>query len=82
MVVIRNTQAGQLSYKRATVQGIAKGRIRLDSYGNSGGVTFYFSGRNCFHPKGQTRLVEPTEEVLAACDGLPGYGIGYGGFTL
>jgi hypothetical protein len=76
--VIRNTQGGSLSYKKATVTRLGSGRFELDAAGESGGATFYYSGKNCFHPKGQTRLVEPTPPVLVACDGLPGRGIGYG----
>jgi hypothetical protein len=32
------------------------------------GETFYYSGKNCWHPKGQTRLVIPTAAVFEACD--------------
>ena len=81
-VVIRNTQGGVLSYERATVEAVAKGRIRLDKAGGTGGVSFYFTGKNCFHPKGQTRLVEPTPEVLAACGGLEHFGVGYSSSTV
>lgn len=81
-VVIRSTQGGLLEYKLATVEAVAKGRIRLDKGGGAGGVSFYFTGKNCFHPKGQTRLVEPTPEALEACKGLPHYGHGYALSTL
>lgn len=75
-VVVRNSQGGLLQYALATVVRIGKSRFEVDSLGHGnvsgGGRTFYYSGKNCWAPKGQTRLVEPTPEVLAVCDRLPG----------
>jgi hypothetical protein len=37
--------------------------------GRTGGSeSFYYGGKNCQHPKGQTRLVIPTASTLAACE--------------
>lgn len=52
-----------LKYDITEVEGVnpARGRIYIRQFG-----AFYSkSGKNCFHPKGQTRLVVPTEEVIA-----------------
>lgn len=74
-VAIRHTQAGFRQYATATVTRISKGRFEVDTLGpgnlSTAGCAFYFSGKNCWSPKGQTRLVIPTEAVLAAC-GQPG----------
>lgn len=85
-VAIRNTQAGLLHYLSAQVTRIAKGRLEVapeESYGLSlGSHTFYYSGKNCRYPKGQTRLVIPTLKVRAAY-GPPGtLGLSYGPFTV
>lgn len=74
-VAIRHTQGGLLQYATATVTRIGKGRFEVDTLGpgnlSTAGLTFYYSGKNCWSPKGQTRLVIPTEAVLAA-RGQPG----------
>jgi hypothetical protein len=74
-VAIRNTPAGFLQYVPATVVRMGRGRFEvapLNSFTlSSAGNTFYYSGKNCWHPKGQTRLVIPTPEVIAAY-GNPG----------
>lgn len=67
-LAIRDTHGGFLAYKRAVVTRLGRGRFEVDAQGQSGGSTFYYSGKNCFQPKGRTRLVEPTDAVLAACD--------------
>jgi hypothetical protein len=72
-IVIRETQFGLLSYRRAVVVRVGKGRfemapVRRDGTHDESGDTFYYSGKNCWHPKGQTRLVIPTEGVLGACN--------------
>lgn len=61
-LVIRETQGHFLSYRRIKVDGIGKGKF----YTNQG--SFYYTGKNCYHPKGQTRVVIPTEATLTACD--------------
>lgn len=81
-VAIRNTQGGLLHYIPATVVRLGRGRFEVLPEMNhslgTGGNSFYYSGKNCWHPKGQTRLVIPTDEVRAAY-GPPGsLGISYG----
>ena len=68
-VVIRSCYGGFYNYKLAEIERIGKrGQITLNKAGDSGGgANFYRSGKNCFHPKGQTKLVMPTEASLAAC---------------
>ena len=85
-VVVRNSQGGFLQYTRAKVVRIGKGRFEVNTLGrgtiSGGGLNFYYSGKNCWAPKGQTRLVIPTPEVLAVCDQLPGaLGRSYPQFT-
>ena len=64
IVVVRTTQGGVLEYRLDEITTVTKGRIYLHS------DTFYFTGKNCFHPKGQTHLLIPTDKVLrAAIDG-------------
>lgn len=72
-VAIRHTQYGLLSYERGIVTRLGKGRFEVATQRRDGsfaesGESFYFSGKNCWHPKGQTRLVIPTEAVLDACE--------------
>lgn len=76
-VVVRNTQGGFLHYAKGEVVRLGKGRfeVRIDPDHEGGlsdaGVSYYYSGKNCFHPKGKTRLVIPSPAVLQAC-GRPG----------
>lgn len=59
--VVRHTQGGWLRYDLTVIDG-RNARIGRVYIGNAG--AFYMkSGANCFHPKGQTTLVVPTEEV-------------------
>ncbi len=57
-VAVRETQGHHLRYTIASVDYLGKGRFGVGSSGS-----FYYSGKNCFHPKGQTRLVIPTDAV-------------------
>jgi len=57
-VAVRETQGHVRRYAIAPVNYLGKGRFGVGSIG-----TFYYSGKNCFHPKGQTRLVIPTDAV-------------------
>ena len=71
-VVIRETQYGLLKYRLARVVRLGKGRFDVapvQSDGTVAGTTqsFYRTGKNCWEPKGQTRLVMPTAAVVAAC---------------
>jgi len=59
---VRMTQGGLLQYRITEIEGQdpARGRVHVRGFG-----AFYQKhGRNCFHPKGQTTLVVPTEAVL------------------
>lgn len=85
-VAVRNTQAGLLHYVPAKVVRLSKGRFEIQQDMNfglgTGGSSFYYTGKNCWHPKGQTRLVIPTSEVQLAF-GPPGaLGLSYGPFTV
>lgn len=84
-VAIRNTQAGLLQYVPAKVVRLGRGRFEIEpeeSTGlGTGGTSFYYSGKNCRHPKDQTRLVIPTEEVRAAYGPLGSLGLSYGPFS-
>ena len=85
-VAVRNTQGGLLHYIPARVVRLGRGRFEIqpeETYGlGTGGSTFYYSGKNCWHPKGQTRLVIPTSEVTSAY-GPPGsLGLSYGPFSV
>lgn len=60
--VVRQTQGHILLYTVTAVEGTnpKAGRVYIQGFG-----AFYAkSGKNCFHPKGQTTLVVPTAEVL------------------
>lgn len=86
VVAIRNTQAGFLQYVPARIIRIGKGRFEVareirDSLSGAGN-TFYYSGKNCWQPKGQTRLVIPSPDVINAY-GSPGdLGLTYGPYTV
>lgn len=85
-VAVRHTQGGFLMYSKAKVVRIGIGRFEVDSLGpghfSQAGLTFYYSGKNCVHPKGQTRIVVPTEAVLAASGKLGKPGSGYQATTV
>ncbi|MCV9964613.1 hypothetical protein OIU34_22235 [Pararhizobium sp. BT-229] len=62
VAVVRQTQGHMLVYAVTEVEGLNPrvGRVYIKQHG-----AFYMkSGKNCFHPKGQTTLVVPTEDVL------------------
>lgn len=63
VAVVRHTQGHLLRYDVTYVEGRNPkiGRV----YIHNAGAFYMKSGANCFHPKGQTTLVVPTEEVLA-----------------
>jgi len=69
VAVVRHTQGGLLHYevKTFSARRAKTGRIHVDNRGD-----FYMkSGKNCYHPTGQTRLVVPTPEVLAWAEQNP-----------
>lgn len=75
VAVVRRTHGGILSYEVATftLRRVRSGRINV---GNSGDF-FMKSGKNCWEPTGQTRLVVPTPEVLAWAKQYPQGEMGY-----
>lgn len=83
-VAVRNTQGGLLHYLPGKVVRLGRGRFEVElakSYGlGTGGNSFYYSGKNCRHPRGQTRLVVPTDEVIGAFG--PPRGMTYGPYSV
>ncbi|ATU95418.1 hypothetical protein B5P45_22145 [Phyllobacterium zundukense] len=59
---VRQTQGGMLVYALSTIQlrRTSSGRINVPGFGD---FTMK-SGVNCYHPKSQTTLVVPTDEVV------------------
>lgn len=67
-MIIYNGQAGMHHYVLATVENPALGkqkRVLLSRSGAYGGTTFYRSGKNCFAPTGQTRMLPPVPELMS-----------------
>lgn len=67
-MIIYNGQAGMHLYMLAKVENPALGkqkRVLLSKSGTSGSTTFYRSGKNCFAPTGQTRMLPPIPELMA-----------------
>ncbi len=63
VAVVRETQGHILRYTVTEVEGTnpSAGRTYIKNHG-----AFYMKhGKNCFHPKGQTTLVVPNDEILA-----------------
>jgi hypothetical protein len=56
---IKNTQGGLTRMQTVHVVRLGKGRFEVSAPGESGGTTFYYSGKNCFCPKGQTSIGAP-----------------------
>lgn len=86
LVAIRNTQGGFLQYIPAKVVRIGRGRFEVapESCRTLSGAnnSFFFSGKNCWQPKGRTRLVIPNQEILGAV-GDPGkLGVVFGPYTV
>lgn len=66
-MLIVNTQAGFEEYVLATVVNQDTGRqhrVVLDTASAWGGTSFYRSGKNCFSPKGKSKMIPPVPEVL------------------
>lgn len=67
-MIIYNGQAGMHHYILAKVENPALGmqkRVLLSKSGAYGGTTFYRSGKNCFAPTGQTRMLPPVPELMS-----------------
>lgn len=86
MMVVVSQYGGLRSYVLVRVENPALGaqkRVLVSQHQGLGGSTFYRTGKNCFQPKGQTRLIPPTEclapylkEVGDRVDLAGFYGIG------
>jgi hypothetical protein len=60
---VRHTQHGFLRYDITDIEGRnpQRGRVYIRDHG-----AFYMEhGKNCYHPKGKTSLVVPTDAVIA-----------------
>ena len=67
-MIIYNGQAGMHHYMLAKVENPELGnqkRVLLSKSRAYGGTTFYRSGKNCFAPTGQTRMLPPVPELMA-----------------
>lgn len=71
--VVRHTQGHMLRYVISEIEGGNRGRV----YVRNAGAFYMKHGKNCFHPKGQTTLVVPTDEVLAWAKEHPQGEFGY-----
>lgn len=81
VAVVRQGYGGHLEYHVGVIDGRhpTNGRVYIKA-GHAGGQSFHSkSGKNCYAPTGQTRLVVPTPEVLAWAEAHPR---GEFGFTL
>ena len=72
-VAVRHTQGGMYQYELGRVIRLGRGRFHVEIRQRDGtfvntGASFYYSGRNCWHPKGQTSLVMPTPAVREAIE--------------
>lgn len=66
-MIIYNGQGGMHRYTLSKVENSSLGRqkrVLLSKVGESGGCTFYRSGKNCFAPTGQTRMLPPIPELM------------------
>jgi len=61
--LIVSTQYNMTVYEIATAERVSKTRIYFSQQFGWGGSSFYYSGKNCFSPKGQTRLVPLVAKV-------------------
>jgi hypothetical protein len=60
---VRHTQYGLLQYDITDIEGVNSQRGRV--YVRAAGAFYMKHGKNCWHPKGQTDLVVPTDAVVA-----------------
>lgn len=66
IIAVRNAQGLGIRYVITSIEDInpSIGRLYTPIPGQRGGKAWYSkTGKNCYHPKGQSRLVEPTEAV-------------------
>ncbi|WNL48338.1 hypothetical protein RKE25_22665 (plasmid) [Dyella sp. BiH032] len=85
VMTILSTHGGITHYRLARVEAVNVGkqrRVVLSRAGSSGGTAFHRSGKNCFMPTGQSRMLPPLAElpelnleqdvILDALYGVPG----------
>jgi len=75
IAVVRHTQGHMLRYVVSDIEGRNDPRGRV--YVRNAGSFYMKSGKNCFHPQGQTSLVVPTDEIFAWAKDHPRGEIGY-----
>ncbi|SEP43015.1 hypothetical protein SAMN05216316_3087 [Nitrosovibrio sp. Nv6] len=66
VMIIYNGQAGFHTYTLAVVENPAWGkqrRVILSKSAAFGGSSFYRTGKNCFSPKGKSRMIPPTQQL-------------------
>jgi hypothetical protein len=62
-VAIRESHRGLLRFIITKVMNIKRGRLYTEKAGYAGDSWWVRTGRNCWYPKGQSHLVEPTSGV-------------------
>lgn len=67
-VLVVSTQSSVLIYELAMVEKTTKQRIYLGKQFGWAGPAFYYSGKNCSSPTGQTRMVPIKLEVMEYFD--------------
>lgn len=73
-VAIRNTQGGCLQYVITKVEGLnlRAGRFYTKHPAGNGGTAWYRkTGKNCFHPTGQSRVVPVNDAIRAYVEQFP-----------
>jgi hypothetical protein len=66
-MIIYDGQAHIHRYSLAVVENPASGRqhrVILSKAAAYGGVSFYRTGKNCFSPKGHSRMIPPTVQLI------------------
>ncbi|WP_157781649.1 hypothetical protein [Rubrivivax gelatinosus] len=65
-MIVLNEYGGFRSYQLVEVVNPALGRQRrilVSQHQQPGGQTFYRNGKNCFYPKGRTKMIPPTPSL-------------------
>lgn len=84
LMIIYNGQGGLHGYSLASVENPSSGkqrRVILSKAAAFGGTSFYRTGKNCYSPRGRSRMLPPVlalmEHLSLDCDlflDLPPYG--------
>lgn len=70
IALVVSTQANCVTYEIAKINRVNATRIYFDKGFGCGGSSFYYSGKNCWSPKGQTRLIPPVEKLTSYMNSL------------